>query len=139
MVVTKKSKMISKIYNDKVSFLGLAIIFLITRILTYILDIVPVAEELGARWQLLPTLLLNYDLLGSLYYLHYQPPIWNAVYGIMVKIFGTDYEILSISIHLFNIFLSLIIIYYFLLICQFFKLDKKKNIFNIFNFFCLFN
>ena len=127
--------MIPKIYNGKVSFLGLAIIFLITRILTYVLDIVPVGEELGLRWQLLPPALLNYDLLGSLYYLHYQPPIWNMIYGIMVKIFGTDYEVLSICIHLFNIFLSLISIYYFLLICKFFKLDKNKIYLTYFIFF----
>ena len=122
--------MISKIYNGKVSFLGLAIIFLITRILTYVLDIVPVGEELGLRWQLLRPALLNYDLLGSLYYLHYQPPIWNMIYGIMVKIFGTDYEVLSICIHLFNIFLSLISIYYnvvYLIYNHNIQINKVKN------------
>jgi len=135
--------MISKIYNSKVSFLGLAIIFLITRILTYVLDIVPVGEELALRFQLLNPILLEKDLFGSLYFLHYQPPIWNLIYGIMLKIFGTNYEILSICLHFFNIFLSFIIIYYFFLICEFFKLKSKKiyitySIFFIFSISFLF-
>ena len=105
--------MILKIFKDKVSYLGLASIFLLLKIITYSLDIVPVGEELPLRFQLLNSNLLEKDLLVSLYFSHYQPPIWNLIYGIMIKIFGINYEILSICLHCFNIFLSFIIIYYF--------------------------
>ena len=82
--------MISKIYNGKVSFLELATIFLLVKIITYSLDIVPVGEELTLRFQLLNQILLEKDLLGSLYFFTLSTPnlefnIWHNVKNIWNK------------------------------------------------------
>lgn len=112
-------------------------IYLVARIITYNLEIFPVANELGLKWQLFNPKLLKENFLGSLYYLHYQPPMWNFIYGIMIKILGTEYQSLSIALHLFNITLSFIIIYYFYLISNYFRLKTKEIYFLYFIFFIL--
>ena len=127
--------MISKFFSDKATYLKLASIFLLLKIITYSFDIIPVGQELNLRYQLLHPMLLENDLLKSLYFSHYQPPIWNLIYGIMIKIFGINYEIISIWLHIFNIFLSFVMVYYFFLICKFFKLESKKIYINYLIFF----
>ena len=101
-------------------------IYILSRLGLYLLGIEPIAADLSHRWQLMKPNLLEKDLLGSLYYLHYQPPIWNLIFGIFVKILGTDFIKLAHAIYLFNLFISAILIYYFYLICVFFKLTNKQ-------------
>ena len=124
--------------NKFTEFFVFLILYLIARIITYQLEIYPIGSELPLKWQLLNPELLKDDLFGSLYYLHFQPPIWNLIYGIMIKIFGIDYNSISIALHFFNIFLSLIMIYFFCLICFHFKL-KKKEIYILYFFFFIFS
>ena len=107
-------------------FWQLLSIYILSRLGLYFLGIEPIAADLSHRWQLMTPDLLEKDLLGSLYYLHYQPPIWNLIFGIFVKVLGTDYIKLAYAIYLFNLFISVILIYYFYLICIFFKLSSKQ-------------
>ena len=113
-------------------------VYILSRIVILILEIEPVGEELSLRWQLMPSKLFEKDLFGTLYYLHYQPPIWNLIFGIFVKIVGTDYLKLANVLYFFNLFLSTISIYYFYLICNFFKL-KKNHIYIIFLIYFIFS
>ena len=124
------------IYKKKNELIFIYLIFfLIKFIKVYILEINAVPQDLGVRWQLLNTSLLEKDLFRSLYYMHYQPPLWNLIYGIFIKIYGTDLSILSKTIHYFNIFISFVSVYYFYLICNFFQLSKNKTIFLFLIFF----
>ena len=101
-------------------------IYIVSRIIISFLGIEPIAEHLSHRWQLMNSKLLEEDLFGTLYYLHYQPPMWNLIFGIFVKVFGTDYIKLGKVIYFFNLFISAILIYYFYLICNFFKMRKHS-------------
>lgn len=110
-------------------------IYIIARILTFYLQIIPVGEEISVRWDILNPELLSEDLLASVYYYHFKPPLWNLILGIFIKIFGLDYKILGIFLHLLNIVLSFIIIFYFYLITRFFKLTKIQIYLVYFIFF----
>ena len=68
-------------------FWQLLSIYIIVRVFTFYLQIVPVGEEIGQRWQLMSFELLSKDLFGTVYYLHFQPPFWNLILGIFIKIF----------------------------------------------------
>ena len=114
MIVDKK--------HSNIFFWKLIFIYVIVRIITYNLQIVPPGEHLTLKWQLMNPELLSKDLLKTLYYLHYQPPLWNLIYGLFIKLIGIDYIKIGVALHLLNIFFSLITIYYFYLIVKFFKL-----------------
>ena len=116
-------------------FWQLLLIYIIVRIFTFYLQIVPIGEEIALRWQLMSPELLSKDLFGTVYYLHFQPPFWNLIYGIFIKIFGVNYKALGGALHFFNIFLSFFIIYYFYLITIFFKLTKNQIYIVYFIFF----
>lgn len=69
--------------------------------------------------------------------MHYQPPLWNLIYGIFIKIFGSNLDILTKCIHYFNITISFISIYYFYLISNFFKIKNSKKVLTFFIFIIL--
>ena len=100
-------------------------LFLLSRFFFFIIGLSPNQNYLPQMWQLLSPDLLSKDYFKSLLYLHSQPPIWNSIFGIFIKIFGTDYKILNIMMHLFNIFCSFIITIYFFLISREFNFNKK--------------
>ena len=89
----------------------LLIIYLLFKFLTYYLQIFPIGDDIAVRVQLMHPKLLEEDLFRSIYYLHFQPPIWNLIYGTVIKIFGIDYNILGIAFHFFNIILSFFTIF----------------------------
>ena len=103
----------------------LLFLLILSRFVFFIIGLSPDPSHLPQMWQLLNPDLLSEDYLKSLLYLHSQPPIWNAIFGIFIKFFGTDYKILNILMHLFNIFCSFIITIYFFLICREFNFSKK--------------
>jgi hypothetical protein len=124
------------IYSKKKELILIYFIFILIKFIKiFILEINAVPQDLGVRWQLLNTNLLEKDLLRSLYNLHYQPPLWNLIYGIFIKIYGTEFNILSKIIHFFNILISFVSVYFFYLICNFFQLSKKKTLIIFFIFF----
>lgn len=116
----------------------LLIIYLLFKFLTYYLQIFPIGDDIAVRVQLMHPKLLEEDLFRSIYYLHFQPPIWNLIYGTFIKIFGIDYNILGIAFHFFNIILSFFTIFYFYKISNFFKLTKIK-IYIVYLFFFIFS
>ena len=73
--------------------------YLISRIIIYYLGINPDHIILSNMWQVLDLKLLNQHFLSSIYYLHYQPPLWNIIIGLIVKTFGTDFLIISKAIY----------------------------------------
>ena len=121
-----------KKYNLSKFFLIFASFKLVT---IFLMGINADPEHLIVRWQLLDTKLLEEHLFSSLFNMHYQPPLWNLIYGIFIKIFGSDFNVLAKCIHFFNISLSFISIYYFYLICDFLKIDNYKKILTFLIFF----
>ena len=116
---------IKNFYLDYSLLLKLLLLLIISRIIFFIIGLNPDPSHLPQMWQLLSPDLLSKDYFKSLLYLHSQPPIWNAIFGIFIKFFGTDYKILNIVMHLFNIFCSFVITIYFFLICKEFNFIKK--------------
>ena len=71
---------------------------------------------------------LKNDLLQSLLLLHSQPPLFNFIQGIFLKIFSNIQQI-ALAFNFFNSFLSLGIIYYSFLISNFFNINFKQKLF----------
>jgi len=114
--------MILKKYN---LFFTILLTYLFSRFLILKLGIFPNSEILPSMWQIMDLSLLENNFLSSLYYLHYQPPIWNFLIGIIVKIYGPDYLIISKVIYIFNIFISTISIYIFYKLSLFLEFNKR--------------
>ena len=104
---------------------NLLLLLLISRLFFFSIGLSPDLSHLPQMWQLLNPDLLYKDYFKSILYLHSQPPIWNAIFGIFIKLFGTDYQILNDVMHLFNIFCSILITVYFFLICKEFNFNRK--------------
>lgn len=109
------------------TFSKLLLLFLLTRFVIFILGIFPDSDLLSQMWQILNLELLENNLFKSLYYLHYQPPMWNFFIGLFVKTVGPNYKLIALCIYLFNLFCSLLNIFIFLKICNFFSLSKIKT------------
>jgi len=107
-------------------FFKLLILFFLVRAVVFFLNISPEPSNLPQQWQVLDLELLHKNFLKSLYYLHYQPPIWNFIIGLIVKVVGPDYNLILIIMHFFNLCLSILNIFIFLKICNFFSLNKIK-------------
>mgnify|MGYP006079063019 CR=1 FL=1 len=108
------------------TFCKLLFLFLLTRLFIFSLGIFPDSHMLSGMWQILSLELLEKNLFKSLYYLHYQPPLWNFFIGLFVKATGPDYNLISICIYFLHMFLSVLNIFVFLKICNFFSLSKIK-------------
>ena len=81
--------------------------------------------------------LLQYDLLNTLKYWHYSPPLINFILGILLKITDGSLFLINLIYFLINLsmtFIILLIGYYF---CVKFDLSKSKKI--ILLFFIIFN
>ena len=106
MYLTIKEKF--KLYST------IIILFLISRLIYFYLDIQPNHQIFSQMWQVIDLTLLKENLISSLYYLHYQPPLWNLIIGFFVKLFGTDYEVIKYNTHFlyFNFTISIIIFKY---------------------------
>ena len=89
-------------------------------------------------WQVLDLKLLEHNFISSIYYLHYQPPIWNIIVGLIVKIFGPDYLIISKIIYFFNLIFSLIFIFILFKLILILKINQLKN-YAVYFFYILFS
>ena len=95
--------------NYKNIFVLYCSIFILSRIIVYFLfDIEPTFVPRG---QLLELYLLRDNLIDSLYFLHYQPFLWNLMHGSIAKIFSLDETVYYISF-LCNFIITILIIYY---------------------------
>jgi len=61
--------------------------FIVSNIIAYALGVRMDAHALGQFWQVIDIELLRTDLLGSLYYFHAQPPLFNLFIGLGLKLF----------------------------------------------------
>jgi hypothetical protein len=64
----------------------LAAVFAISRVVYYALGVRFDTKPLATDMQLLPEHLLRHDLLRSIWYLHSQPPLFNAFVGVVLHI-----------------------------------------------------
>jgi len=67
--------------------------FLLSRIIYLVVFRVTFNADgtLGSYWQFIDPELLKHDLWNSLYYLHFEPPLFNAFLGIVLKCFPIHY------------------------------------------------
>ena len=73
-------------------------IYLISRIVFYIIGINFDSSGLETHWQYLDISILKHDLIKGVYYQHSQPPFFNIFLGVVLKLFPENYE------HVFAIF-----------------------------------
>ncbi|MES1954888.1 hypothetical protein [Salinisphaera hydrothermalis] len=65
---------------------GLIALYLVSRVAAYIAGVRFDLSPMGTSWQILDPVLLQHDLLASLLYMPGQPPLYNLLLGIVVKI-----------------------------------------------------
>jgi hypothetical protein len=70
--------------------LGLAISFLASRLCLAALGVKPDINHFYNHWQYLDINLLRNDLATSISLLHSQPPLWNAVLGLLLRLAGGE-------------------------------------------------
>lgn len=69
------------------NIISIIIIYLVSRMLLLFVGFRPDYRGLGEYMQYLPFELLRYNLLESIFYMHIQPPLYNLMLGIIIKIF----------------------------------------------------
>ncbi|UCG61786.1 MAG: hypothetical protein JSV52_00405 [Candidatus Zixiibacteriota bacterium] len=84
----------------------LAAIFILSRIIYYLLGIRFDIEPLTYYWQYIDPELLRTDLLQSVFYLHSQPPLFNLFIGTVLKLFAGN-EVMAF--HLAYLLMGLIL------------------------------
>lgn len=99
----------------------------------YVLNITPNFLPSG---QILNFDLLKENLFEAIYYLHFQPFLWNLFYGFVAKFFSSNLLVLKFFF-LLNIFYTFLIICYFVKIAEIIKIHKTVKI--IIVFFIIFN
>ncbi|MGB7757574.1 MAG: hypothetical protein WBL23_16085 [Salinisphaera sp.] len=65
---------------------GLVALYLVSRIAAYIAGVRFDLSPMATSWQILDPVLLRHDLLASLLYMPGQPPLYNLLLGIVVKL-----------------------------------------------------
>jgi len=129
-------------FNNKIikswidnKFLIIVIVFISSKIIIY-QNFLQIHSGFESYWQLAHVDLLRNDLFDTIKYLHMQPPLWNLIVGLLLKISDGNYEFSSkiiLNIHWFFSFFILLIIKYF---CEEFNLNSlsKSIIYLIFIF-----
>ena len=112
-------------------FISLLFFFILSRILILSIQITPDPKWIGLM-QHINLVLLNENLLSSLFYFHSQPPIWNLLIGIGVKFFGTSSVIISKYILCINLLFSMGIIYFSIKSLDLLKINRLTTFFIIF-------
>ncbi|HZU24427.1 MAG TPA: hypothetical protein VFA04_02840, partial [Bryobacteraceae bacterium] len=69
----------------------LLVCFVISRVLYFVAGIRFDATPVATFWQCIDPVLMQHDLLRSLWYLHMTPPGWNLALGVVVKLFPSSY------------------------------------------------
>ncbi len=87
--------------DEKKFIIGLILAVLASRFIFYLLGIRYDAEEITTLWQIIDIQLLKQDLFRSLFYMHFQPPLFNALVGLVLKISPDGYPNLLATIYLF--------------------------------------
>ena len=96
-------------WEESKSVVLLTICFIISRVIFRLAGVVFYGEFVRRLWQSIDIELLKTSLLESLYYSHAQPPLFNLLTGIILKIFPDHYSlafhVLFLMIGWFNVLL----------------------------------
>lgn len=65
----------------------LLVLFVAARLFALAAGVVPTSQQ-PDHWQFQNPQILRDDLAAGLWYLHSQPPLWNLLYGVSLKLFG---------------------------------------------------
>ena len=68
----------------------IVVVFVASRMWAFLIGLRYPSGELARSWQLLDLNILHYHLLRGLFYLHAQPPLFNALFGIAEKAGGSQ-------------------------------------------------
>lgn len=80
-------------WNKKYRIIILMIfVYAISRLFFALLGVYFNTDPLTKFWQNLDVLMLQQNLLESVYYQHSQPPLFNLFLGIVVKLFPKNYS-----------------------------------------------
>ncbi|HYL78120.1 MAG TPA: hypothetical protein VEU96_28150 [Bryobacteraceae bacterium] len=74
--------------------------YLVTRVAYYYAGIRFQAFPIREYWQFIDVRLMRFDLLRSLWYLHMQPPGFNLIIGLIVKLFPREYPVVCQLLYL---------------------------------------
>lgn len=71
----------------------LVAIFLLSRLIVHLVGVRFDMTYFGRAWQFIDPVLLKTQLLSSIWYLHSQPPLFNLLMGVVIKIFPVNYAL----------------------------------------------
>lgn len=118
MVINQKNEL------DRNIFI-LFFVFITSRFFYYnFFDITFDSWTIDVYWQFIPKELLKNDLINSILFNHYQPPLLNLIVGLLMKI-TENYIFVLQSIYLICGFFSFLIIYF---ICKDFKFSNRTSL-----------
>ncbi len=109
-------KIISIERSSRFALIGIAAVFIISRILYKLVGIQFQGDTYLGYWQFIDPVLLQKDLWRSVFYLHSQPPLMNLFTGIILQIFPVNHD-LAFYILYFIGGLILAVSIYFLGLC----------------------
>jgi hypothetical protein len=66
---------------------ALLVLFVAARLFALAAGVVPTAQH-PDHWQFQNPQILRDDLVAGVWYMHSQPPLWNLLYGVSLKLFG---------------------------------------------------
>lgn len=78
----------------------MSVFFFLAHLLYFLQGVHFLDYPLYEYWQYLPLELLKHKLLESLWYLHSQPPVFNAFLGIVLKLFPEHFQIVFQGIYM---------------------------------------
>jgi hypothetical protein len=90
----------------------LTVAFLVSRALAYYKGVTFYGSFIHRFWQSIDIELLRHDMVRSIWYSHAQPPFFNFLNGILVKIFPAHYPLLFQLINLSFSWTSAVLLYY---------------------------
>ena len=126
--------MITEKVNSKNFFYFFVLLYFLTRL--YFLQS-GVTIRGFEYWQITNLFLLQEDFLKSIYYFHYQPPLWNILIGFIIKLAGSS-QVFAKNILIFIHWLFSIGIMYIIYQLKL-KMNYDKKIFIIALFLIVFN
>jgi hypothetical protein len=86
--------------------------FLISRFCLYFLDVQFYTTFIHRLWQAVDVHLLEVELWKSLYYSHAQPPGFNLIVGLLIKLFPAKYPLVFHLLNLLQSFVASLLIFF---------------------------
>lgn len=98
-------------WNEKRPVILITVSFIVTRIIFKIAGVKFYGEFVKRLWQSIDVEILKTDLLQSLFYSHAQPPLFNLLSGIVLKIFPGHYSFVFHLLFLLIGWLTCVLLY----------------------------